>query len=68
MLSEKQIYILNKNKVFAHQEGGRYWYFTINGQTPHQSNSNSEEGALKKAIGYLFNKKNNKQVYEKSNN
>jgi uncharacterized protein YegP (UPF0339 family) len=57
MLSEKQIYILNKNNVFAHQDGGWRWYFTVNGQTPRQSDSYSEEGALKKSIGYLMSKK-----------
>ena len=57
MLSEKQIFILNKNKVFAESNGGGNWYFTINGKTPYQKESLSEEGALKKAIGYLMSKK-----------
>jgi len=57
MLSEKQIFILNKNNVTAHQDGGSNWYFRVNGQTPYQKDSLSEEGALKKAIGYLMSKK-----------
>ncbi|MDR1584978.1 MAG: hypothetical protein LBS07_02225 [Prevotellaceae bacterium] len=57
MLSEKQIFILNRNKVQAHEDGGGHWYFTVNGQAPNQSNSLSEEGALKKAIGYLMSKR-----------
>jgi hypothetical protein len=54
MLSEKQILILNRNNVQAHKDGVGHWYFTVNGQTPRQSDSASEEGALKKAIGYLM--------------
>ena len=54
MLSEKQIFILNKNNVTSHQDGGGHWYFKVNGQTPNQKDSLSEEGALKKAIGYLM--------------
>jgi len=57
MLSEKQIYILNKNNVQAYQDGGGNWYFTIDGQTPNQKESLSQEGAYKKAIGYLMSKK-----------
>ncbi|KAA6303177.1 MAG: hypothetical protein EZS26_000780 [Candidatus Ordinivivax streblomastigis] len=57
MLSEKQVFILNKNNVFANQDGSGHWYFTVNGQTPPQGDSFSEEGALKKAIGYLMSKK-----------
>jgi hypothetical protein len=57
MLSEKQIFILNKNNVQAHKDCGGHWYFTVNGQTPRQNDSNSEEGALKKAIGYLMSSK-----------
>jgi len=57
MLSEKQIFILNRNKVTAHQNGGGYWYFKLNGRTPDQNYSLSEEGALKKAIGYLMSRK-----------
>jgi hypothetical protein len=57
MLSEKQIFILNKNNVQAHKDGGGHWYFTVNGQIPRQKDSLSEEGALKKAIGYLMSNK-----------
>jgi hypothetical protein len=49
MLSEKQISILNKNNVHAHKDGGGHWYFTVDGKTPQQSDSFSEEGALKKS-------------------
>jgi hypothetical protein len=56
MLSEKQMFILNKNNVYACERGG-YWSFTVNGQTPRQKESLSKEGALKKAIGYLMNGK-----------
>ena len=54
MLSEKQIFILNRNNVSAHQDGAGNWYFRVNGKTPPQKDSFSEEGALKKAIGYLM--------------
>ncbi|MDR1459702.1 MAG: hypothetical protein LBI60_05765 [Bacteroidales bacterium] len=57
MLSEKQIYILNKNNVQVRKNGGGYWYYTIGGRTPIQGNSLTEEGALKKAIGYLMSSK-----------
>lgn len=57
MLSEKQIFIINKNNVTAHIYGGGCWYYKINGHTPYQRESLSEEGALKKAIGYLMGKK-----------
>jgi hypothetical protein len=56
MLSEKQIFILNKNNVSAYDRGG-YWHFSVNGQTPRQKESLSKEGALKKAIGYLMSKR-----------
>jgi hypothetical protein len=57
MLSEKQIFILNKNNIEAHKDGGGHWYFTVNGQAPYQKESLSEEGALKKAIGFLMSKR-----------
>jgi hypothetical protein len=60
MLSEKQIFILRKNNVQAYKDSGGHWYFTINGKTPRQGDSISEEGALKKAIGYLMSNKQSK--------
>jgi hypothetical protein len=57
MLSEKQIFILDKNNVDAYNDGSGHWYFTVNGQIPRQNASLSREGALKKAIGYLMSRK-----------
>jgi hypothetical protein len=57
MLSEKQIFILNRNNVQAYEDGGGHWYFTVKGQSPRQIYSNSEAGALKRAIGYLMSRK-----------